>query len=78
MSQPSAQEPTLAACIKCGGATARGRLYAIIGRATLVPWRARVLRRRDSPVSGVTCISCGYTEFYAAEPRRLVEDARSE
>lgn len=77
MRQRSGLERVLPACVKCGGATARGRLNAILGPPTLVPWRPRLLRRRDSRLNAITCTSCGYTELYAVEPRRLVDDARS-
>ena len=65
------------ACPKCGGAVVETKFVSFMNTGVLVPRDSGPLFSwRWSRLRPVTCLACGYTEFYAAKPSQLASRRR--
>jgi ribosomal protein S27AE len=62
-------------CPRCGGATEETVLSGIV---SLKRRRSLWASGKVSAVRGETCIRCGHTDLFAANPDRLFADLRRE
>jgi ribosomal protein S27AE len=62
-------------CPRCGGPTEETVLSGIV---SLKRRRSLWASGKVSALNGETCVKCGHTELYAANPGRLFSDLRGE
>ena len=59
-------------CVKCGGSVVKARVNHNEGNVVLRPLKVKFLYPRFSRLIAQTCTNCGYTEFYAEDPKSVL------
>ena len=59
------------ACAKCDGSVVDAKFVAFMDSGALVLSDNPLFRRKWSRLRAVTCVRCGYAEFYATSPAQL-------
>lgn len=67
------QSTNISPCPRCSGS--RTDVGIVTGQGfNLVQFRKKGLFNKSSDVTTIVCLNCGYIEFYALDPQKLIPD----